>query len=62
MVLHLAQHPEPSNLRDDDESLFTLFLINEQLIDIIDYPWYKYLIFYLQNQKCPKYLDTFPQK
>lgn len=31
----------------------TLFLINNKKIDVEDDPWYKDLIYYLKNKRCP---------
>jgi hypothetical protein len=49
--LHLAQHDEASEEIDEqDNSLSTLFYIDNQILPVSKHPWYKYLIYYLQNQ------------
>jgi hypothetical protein len=59
LALHLAQHAEASDKIDEqDSSLSTLFYIDSQILPIVEHPWYKYLVYYLQNQRCPNNLDT----
>jgi hypothetical protein len=56
LALHLAQHPEPSDSSKRDENdLSALFYIENQNLDIVKHPWYKYLVYYLKFQKCPNY-------
>lgn len=38
LELHLAQYLERCELKNDDESLSVMFLINEQKIDVADHP------------------------
>jgi hypothetical protein len=55
----LAQHVEASEEIDEqDNPLSTLFYIDSQILPIVEHPWYKDLVYYLQNQKCPDNLDT----
>jgi hypothetical protein len=59
LALHLPQHVEASEQIDElDSSLSTLFYIDNQILPIDEHPWYKYLVYYLQNQICPNNLDT----
>jgi hypothetical protein len=59
LSLHLAQHAEASEEIDEqDNPLSTLFYIDNQILPIAEHPWYKDLVYYLQNQKCPNSLDT----
>ena len=59
LSLHLAQHAEASEEIDEqDNPLSALFYINSQILPIVEHPWYKDLVYYLQNQKCPDSLDT----
>jgi hypothetical protein len=58
LVLHLAQHLESSELsEDEDNPLSTLFYIENQNMTLFEHPWYKYLIHYLQFQRCPDHLN-----
>jgi hypothetical protein len=57
--LHLAQHVETSEEIDEhDSSLSTLFYIDNEILPMSEHPWYKNLVYYLQNQRCPDNLDT----
>jgi len=59
LALHLAQHPEPSDFVENDENaLLTIFFIENQNLDLVENPWYKDIIHYLQYQKCPNYLES----
>jgi hypothetical protein len=59
LALHLAQHAETSEEIDEhDSSLSALFCIDSQILHIAKHPWYKDLMYYLQNKKCPNNLDT----
>jgi hypothetical protein len=59
LALHLAQHAETSEEIDEhDSSLSTLFYIDNQILHVSEHPWYKNLVYYLQNQICPDNLDT----
>jgi hypothetical protein len=59
LSLHLAQHAENSEAIDEqDSSLSTLFYIENQILLVSEHPWYKNLVYYLQNQRCPYNLDT----
>ena len=60
LAFHLAQHAETSEENDKhDNSLSTLFYIDNQILHVSEHPWYKYLVYYLQNQRCPDNLDTY---
>jgi hypothetical protein len=43
---------------EQDSSLSTLFYIDIQILPITEHRWYKDLVYYLQNQRCPNNLDT----
>jgi hypothetical protein len=43
---------------EQDSSLSTLFYIDNQILPVSEHPWYKDLVYYLQNQICPNNLDT----
>jgi hypothetical protein len=59
LALHLAQHVETSEEIDEqDSALSTLFYIDNQILLVSKHPWYKTLVYYLQNQRCPNNLDT----
>jgi hypothetical protein len=59
LALHLAQHAENSEAIDEqDSSLSSLFYIDNQILPMSKHPWYKNLVYYLQNQGCPDNLDT----
>jgi hypothetical protein len=59
LALHLAQHPEPSEeLDDSDNPLSSQFYIENQNLFIVEHPWYKNMVYYLQHQKCPYGLDS----
>jgi hypothetical protein len=59
LALHLAQHVEASEEIDEqDNPLTTLFYIDSQIFPVVEHPWYKDLVYYLQNQRCPDDLDT----
>jgi hypothetical protein len=59
LALHLAQHAKMSEEIDEqDSSLSTLFYIENQILPVSEHPWYKYLVYYLQNQRCTDKLDT----
>jgi hypothetical protein len=59
LALHLAQHPEPSEFSEDEDSLLsTLFYVEIQNLTLSEHPWYKYLIHYLQFQRCPDHLNS----
>jgi hypothetical protein len=59
LSLHLAQHAEMSEEIDEhDSSLSALFYIDNQILPVSEHPWYKDLVYYLQNQICPDDLDT----
>jgi hypothetical protein len=50
LSLHLAQHAEASEEIDEqDNSLSALFYIDSQILPIDELPWYKDLVYYLQN-------------
>jgi hypothetical protein len=50
LALHLAQHAENSEeINEEDSSLSTLFYIDNQILPVSEHPWYKNLIYYLQN-------------
>jgi hypothetical protein len=58
LALHLAQHAKTSEEIDEqDSSLSTLFYIDNQILHVPEHPWYKDLVYYLQNQICPDNLD-----
>jgi hypothetical protein len=59
LSLHLAQHAEPIDPSEDEENaLSTLFYIEGQNLDLVEHPWYRDIIHYLQFQKCHDYLDS----
>jgi hypothetical protein len=59
LALHLAQHAENSGeINEEDSSLSTLFYIDNQILPMSEHPWYKNLVYFLQNQRCPDNLDT----
>jgi hypothetical protein len=59
LSLHLAQHVEASEEIDEqDNPLSTLFYIDSQTLPIVEHPWYKNMVYYLQNHKCLDILDT----
>jgi hypothetical protein len=63
LSLHLAQHPEPSEFSEDEDNLLsTLFYIENQNLTLFEHPWYKYLIHYLQFQRCPDHLNPHQQR
>jgi hypothetical protein len=50
LALHLAQHAKASEEIDEKySSLPTLFYIDNQILPVVEHPWYKYLVYYLQN-------------
>jgi hypothetical protein len=58
LALHLIQHPEPGvSSENDEDALFALFLVEHENLDLVEHPWYKDLIYYLQFQKCPNNLE-----
>jgi hypothetical protein len=59
LALHLDHHAETSEEIDEqDSSLSTLFYIDNQILPVFEHPWYKNLVYYLQNQICPDNIDT----
>jgi hypothetical protein len=59
LSLHLDQHAEASEEIDDqDNPLSTLIYIESQTLSIIEHPWYKNLVYYLQYHKCLDDLDS----
>jgi hypothetical protein len=42
---------------DQDNPLSTLFYIENQTLSIVEHPWYKNMVYYLQYQKFPDDLD-----
>jgi hypothetical protein len=59
LSLHLAQHDEASEEIDEqDNPLSTLFYIDSQILLVAEHTWYKHLVYYLQNHRCPDNLDT----
>jgi hypothetical protein len=55
----LAQHAENGEeIDEEDSSLSTLFYIDDQILPVSEYPWYKNLVYYLQNQKRPDNIVT----
>jgi hypothetical protein len=59
LALHLAQHAETGEEIDEhDSSLSTLFYIDNHILHVFEHSWYKNLVYYLQNQRCPDNLDT----
>jgi hypothetical protein len=43
---------------EHDNPLSTLFYIDSQILPVAEHPWYKYLVYYFQNQRCPDNLGT----
>jgi hypothetical protein len=63
LALHLAHHAENTEEIDEqDSTLSTLFYIDNQILPVSEHPWYKNLVYYLQNQRCPDNLDTHQRK
>jgi hypothetical protein len=63
LSLHLSQHAGTSEEIDEqDSSLSTLFYIDNQILPMSEHPWYKNLVYYLQNQRCPDNLDTLQRR
>jgi hypothetical protein len=63
LALHLAQHDEASEEIDDQYNpLSTLFYIEIQTLSIVEHPWYKNIVYYLQYHKYPYDLDTHQRK
>ena len=59
LALQLFQHDATSEEIDEhDSSLSTLFYIDNQILPMSEHPWYKNLVYYLQNKRCPDNLDT----
>jgi hypothetical protein len=59
LSLHLAQHVEASEEIDEqDNSLSSLFYIESQTLHIVEDPWYKNMVYYMQYKNCPDDLDT----
>jgi hypothetical protein len=59
LSLHLAQHDETREEIDEhDSSLSTLFYIDNQILPMSEHPWYKNLVYYLRNQRCPDNFNT----
>ena len=59
LALHLAQHAEHGQeIEEEDNALSTLFYIDDQTLPVSEHPWYKNLVYYLQNQRCLDNLDT----
>jgi hypothetical protein len=59
LALHLAKHDEMSEEIDEQySSLSAIFYIDNQILPVSKHPWYKYLVYYLQNQRCSDNLDT----
>jgi hypothetical protein len=59
LSLHLAQHvKESEEIDEQDNPLSALFYIDRQILHVYEYPWYKDLVYYLQNQRCTDNLDT----
>jgi hypothetical protein len=59
LALHLAQHAKTSEEIDEqDSSLPALFYIDNQILPMSEHPWYKDLVYYLQNQRRSDKLET----
>jgi hypothetical protein len=51
LSLHLVQNVEISEEIDEkNSSLSTLFYINNQILPVVEHPWYKYMVCYLQKK------------
>jgi len=58
LSLHLAQHPEPSEIfEDEDNPLSTLFYIENQNLTLTKHRWYNDIIHYLQYQRFTDHLN-----
>ena len=58
LSLHLTRHPGPGDsLKEDDNSLLTLFYLETHDVDLANHPWYKDTIYYLFHHYCPDHLD-----
>ena len=54
LACHLAQHAENGEEIDEEDSfLSALFYIDDQILPVSEHPWYRNLVYYLQNQRCP---------
>jgi hypothetical protein len=59
LALHLAQHAKTGEEIDEqDSSISILFYIDNQILHVYEHPWYKNMVYYLQNQICPNNLGT----
>jgi hypothetical protein len=59
LALHLAQHAENGEeIEEEDSSLSFLFYIDDQIVPVSEHPWYRNLVYHLQNQRCRENLDT----
>jgi hypothetical protein len=59
LALHLAQHPKPSeSSKNDENDLLALFFVENQSLNPVEHSQYKDIIYYLQYQKCPGYLES----
>jgi hypothetical protein len=45
-------------MNEQDSSPSALFYIDNQILPVVEHPWYKYLVYYFQNHRCPNNLDT----
>jgi hypothetical protein len=59
LALHLDRHVDNGEeIDEEDSSLSALFYIDDKILPVSEHPWYKNLVYYLQNQKYPNNLDT----
>jgi hypothetical protein len=59
LAIQSAQHAENSEQIDEqDSSLSTLFYIDNHILPVSEHPWYKNLVYYLQNKTYPDNLET----
>jgi hypothetical protein len=49
-------------LKNNDEALSALFLIEYANINFAYHPWYRDIIYYLQYERCLDYLENYEQR
>jgi hypothetical protein len=57
-TLHLAQYLEPIySSENNEDALSALFLIEYGNMELVAHPWYRYIIYYLQYERCPDNIE-----
>jgi hypothetical protein len=52
LAIYLDQHAKASEEIDEqDNPLSTLFYIDSQILPVVEHPWYKDLMYFLQNKR-----------